>query len=191
MKSADHLRRELRFHKQSLAMARLTSHRANRNPISIIEHFCAEQIDLEDIAGPNVREICHRITAASLSKHQRISFGRFLSLISGRSKFAVAAETLYDQRVLYIDALIGLFTHRQHWQRRPEDWHCTTHNRWRQFTSLVRHLATHYPVPAFMYSVWFLQDRTARQYQRWYIHIGCGGSLTSAHAPLLWGQPGR
>ena len=55
--------------------------------------------------------------------------------------------------------LVRLNDQRHRWVRPLSSWKVTSHNRRRQFSSLIRHLLARYPVPAFMDSVWFRNDR--------------------------------
>ena len=67
------------------------------------------------------------------------------------------------------------------WVREPEDWEPRSHNVYRQFHSLVRHLIARYDVPTFMNTAW-LEGLTARSvvHQRWFIHVAQGQNIRTA-----------
>src|SRR4051812_8206552 len=81
----------------------------------------------------------------------------------------------------FANALLALSAHSRSWARRPEDWEPRTHNAYRQFHSLVRHLVAVYDVPAFMNTAW-LEGLTAEGvvHQRWFLHVAQGGNLRTA-----------
>ena len=86
----------------------------------------------------------------------------------------------------FANALLALAAHEQSWIRRPGTWEPRTHNAYRQFHSLVRHLVARYEVPAFMNTAW-LEGLTPPGvvHQRWFIHVAQGGNIrTAAGLPI-------
>ena len=61
-------------------------------------------------------------------------------------------------------------------------WRVKTHNRHRQFASLVRHLIARYPVPLFFDSVWFRRESGSSRGRDWYLHVGAGKNLRTAES---------
>jgi hypothetical protein len=83
---------------------------------------------------------------------------------------------------LFANALLALSIHAGRWVRMPEDWKPASHNTYRQFHALARHLLASYDVPTFMNSVW-LRDYVSAEvvtHQRWFIHIGQGENIRTA-----------
>ena len=74
----------------------------------------------------------------------------------------------------YAKALIEIAHYHDLWIRPIETWKSTTHNRDRQFASLLRWLFVQYDMPFFMDSVWY--DRDSFNWILWYIEIGMGMS---------------
>ena len=81
----------------------------------------------------------------------------------------------------FASALLALSAHTRSWVRRPENWEPRSHNGYRQFHSLVRHLVALYDVPTFMNSAWLEGlSRVGVVHQRWFIHVAQGGNLRTA-----------
>jgi hypothetical protein len=82
--------------------------------------------------------------------------------------------------------LLALFEHRKGWLRPVETWDPQGGNATSIFSSLADHLMADYPVPPVLLSAWFLgSDWPARQKQRWFLHVGRGGSLRKAGFPIV------
>jgi len=183
-KSSLNLCQEFAFHQKRNADECLRQSRISRNPIDAIGLFCDEQIELDDIKSVRLREVCQKITAASLSKYERRSLHRFLSSIWAVSKLPMQSEIQNQQQLNYIDALIAVHRRRRRWIRSLDQWRPQTHNREKQFLSLVRHLLITYQVPDFLGSVWFRTDDIATDYQQWYVDIGRGSSPRAGPSPI-------
>ncbi len=78
-------------------------------------------------------------------------------------------------------ALLALSAHTGRWVRHLEDWEPRSHNAYRQFHSLVRHLTARYDVPTFLNTAW-LEGLTAAGvvHQRWFLHVAQGQNLRTA-----------
>jgi PcfJ-like protein len=99
----------------------------------------------------------------------------------GRTDFFHGREA--DQ---FAGALLALSAHTGHWIREPEDWTPRSHNTYRQFHALVRHLVARYDVPTFMNTAW-LEGLTPQGvlHQRWFIHVAQGQNIrTAAGLPI-------
>jgi hypothetical protein len=86
----------------------------------------------------------------------------------------------------FANALLALSAHSKCWVRRPGNWEPRTHNGYRQFHELARHLLALYDVPAFMNSAW-LEGLTHHGviHQRWFIHVAQGQNMrTAARLPV-------
>ncbi len=83
-------------------------------------------------------------------------------------------------------AVARVAAHAKSWIRPPEIWHPRSHNPWRQFASLVRHLFVRYgPMPHFFDHAWFAGRRLEGDRQRrWYIAVGSGRSIRHCDLPL-------
>lgn len=183
-KSPLNMRQELAFHQKEKALECLRQSRVSRNPIDVMGALCDEAIEIDDIKSVRLREVCQRITAASLSKYERGSLHRFLSTIWAVSKLPMQFEIQHRQQLNYVDALIGIHRLRRRWIRSIDQWRPQSHNREKQFLSLVRHLLVSYKVPEFLGSVWFRTDESANKYQQWYVDIGSGRNPREGPAPV-------
>ena len=78
-------------------------------------------------------------------------------------------------------ALLALSAHAGRWVRSPETWDPRSHNPYRQFHSLVRHLTARYDVPTFLNSAW-LEGLTMPGvvHQRWFLHVAQGQNIRTA-----------
>jgi hypothetical protein len=78
-------------------------------------------------------------------------------------------------------ALLALSAHAGRWVRQPEGWEPRSHNAYRQFQSLVRHLTAHYDVPTFLNTAW-LEGLTPKGVvqQRWFLHVAQGQNIRTA-----------
>ena len=81
----------------------------------------------------------------------------------------------------YADALLALSAHHGDWVRPADDWHPRSHNAYRQFHDLVRHLVAVYEVPTFLNTAW-LEGLTAAGvvHQRWFLHVAQGRNIRTA-----------
>ena len=183
-KSCFDMQRELEYHERQRAVERLRESRAARNPIDVIRALCEGAIEPGDVVSVRLREVCYRITAASLSKYERRSLYKFLSALWGVSKLPMQFEIHNGQALYYIDALIAVHRCRRAWKRPLDQWRPVSHNREKQFLSLVRHLLTCYGVPRFFGSVWFRTDPSAARYQKWYVDVGNGCNPGQGPVPV-------
>jgi hypothetical protein len=78
-------------------------------------------------------------------------------------------------------ALLALSAHAGRWVRQPEGWEPRSHNAYRQFHALVRHLTARYDVPTFLNTAW-LEGLTPKGvvHQRWFLHVAQGQNIRTA-----------
>ncbi len=93
----------------------------------------------------------------------------------------------------YRNALRGLASlahHHKSWIRDPEEWSSEVERNGKpqrvdQFSSLARHLFARYDVPTFLDEAWFAErSDEAIQQQKWFIHVGAGGSVRELDTPV-------
>lgn len=183
-KSLLNILKEQESYKKQNAVEHLLQSRLARNPIDVIAAVCDGKLDPDNISSFPLREVCQRIRIESLAKHERRSLREFLSTIGLVSKLPMQSEIRDRIQLNYMDALLALHRLRRHWLRSIDQWRPKTHNRERQFLSLVRHLLTTYSVPDFLGSVWFRTDAPAPRYQQWYVDIGNGKNPRAGPAPV-------
>lgn len=84
----------------------------------------------------------------------------------------------------FAKALLALSAHAGRWVREPEGWEPRSHNAYRQFHSLVRHLTTRYEVPTFLNTAW-LEGLTPKGvvHQGWFLHVAQGKNIRTADSP--------
>jgi hypothetical protein len=81
--------------------------------------------------------------------------------------------------------LTALAHHHEQWIRPLDDWAAQGAGRYAVFASLADHLFVRYPMPAFMTDVWFAgTNARALNHQRWFLHLGRGGSIRTAGLPI-------
>lgn len=183
-KSPMNLSQELACHRKEIADRRLQQSRIARKPIKVIAAVCEGKIECDDIASAPLREVCARINAASLAKRDLLSLRDFLTEVWRVSKLPVQSERQNYRQLNYIDALMAVHRLRRRWIRPVDRWRPQSHNRQKQFHSLVRHLLVSYEVPAFFESVWFRTDASAAKYQRWYVDLGTGSNPRQGPVPI-------
>jgi hypothetical protein len=107
--------------------------------------------------------------------------GRSELLRPGRAIGRVADEPV-DRIVLGLRALVE---HRYEWLRPAEHWEPSGEGPTALFASLAHHLLANYPTPPVLLSAWFRgTDCHAHRLQRWFRHVGQGGSFRTAGLPL-------
>jgi hypothetical protein len=104
------------------------------------------------------------------------AFRRLVEVCWERTDLLRGRETIN-----FANALLALSAHAKAWVRWPGNWEPRTHNAYRQFHSLLRHLVALYGVPAFMNTAWLEGLTTVSVvHQRWFIHVAQGGNLRTA-----------
>lgn len=105
------------------------------------------------------REALYRLLSRCVDRNVNFSRGR----MTGHRSFA--------------NALKGLAYFHEFWIRPVEEWKPTSHNVFRQFNSLARHLFAKYHVPVFMDEAFYTGNAI---HQDWFIHLGSGGNIRTA-----------
>ncbi len=135
--------------------------------VDSLYHRTVPEEDLVSATDVRLHYLFGRISAKKLA--QRTCF-RALLLHLDRQKC---------QRLLQdTDYLTGLSTiaYRAYAIRQPAmTWRRTSHSVDKQFISLIDHCFVHYPVPRFMYQVWFDTKKTVQQ--QWFIDMAQGKSI--------------
>lgn len=156
----------------------------DRNPKKLIKNVCAGEINAEEITRPFWKEFCQSILNSKSDKDSRNSLSELLLIVNERADFLTEKIRFGNQTYLYVDALVQLNNRRHQWIRPIDKWYESSHNKHRQFSSLVRYLFAKYSVPIFMDSVWFRNDKGSYRMRDWFIHIGCGKNIRTAKLPI-------
>ena len=156
----------------------------HRNPKKFIEQCCEGSLTPEDVTRPNWHEVCRSIHESKPDPAARASLCQLLLTVNERADFLFESIAFAAQPYRYVDALLRLNDRRGQWIRPLEAWRPASHNLQRQFSSLVRHLLTRYPVPYFMDSAWFRRERGSYRLRDWFLHIGAGKNIRTAKTPL-------
>jgi hypothetical protein len=141
-----------------------------------------------------VRSIIERAGGTALGSVDRKTRRAFLGLLwdvrarsdllgPERSEGEDAAEPLSWT----VPGLLALSTFRRNWLRPLGEWvpDPIGVGQFPVFSSLAQHLLARYPVPPVLTWVWLGGlDWKARRQQRWYRHVGLGGSLRTAGFPV-------
>lgn len=171
------LARELRI-EASLAT------KANRHPIAYFEKGFTEargQSFLEPRAA-----IYH--WAWKQVQHNKRHVEAFKDLVDHVAHWSDLLEDVTvegNNHATIVGGLLALAAMKHAWVLPLRDWKPRSHNRDRQFHSLVSHLLVRWPVPAFFYQVWFKGGgNDARAWQRRFIHVAQGRNLRTCDLPL-------
>lgn len=106
----------------------------------------------------------------SVNKSHARRIAEFLKVIA-----AARSKLLEDDNYLVPLSIMA----RESWRiiRPVETWRPTTHNRERQFASLLRFAFTQYPLPLWLDGAWSIDSATHRVWRDWYVAVGCGENL--------------
>ncbi len=166
VRKSDLQRRQERdlFRRQSADRA-LRQARRSHNPSHAIARIFSGELDEQTVADEPLKIV------AQACRKQRAAAGlrEYLIQIDSVSKLLTAKESTI--------AVLNLYRYEGEWLRNPSDWRPRSHNTEKQVSSLAAHLLCEYEPPAFMVGVWYRKNRTR---QRWYIHLGKGGSIRTA-----------
>lgn len=158
--------------------------KVHRNPRKFIEQCCEGHLGPEDVTRPNWHEVCRSIHDSNPDTAARVSLRQLLLTVNERADFLFESIAFAAQPYRYVDALLRLNDRHRQWIRPLEAWRPGSHNPQRQFSSLVRHLLTRYPVPYFMDSAWFRREKGSYRLRDWFLHIGAGKNIRTAKTPL-------
>ncbi|TAE16456.1 MAG: hypothetical protein EAZ95_07810 [Bacteroidetes bacterium] len=79
---------------------------------------------------------------------------------------------LCDARIVNGLAAVGKYENA--WTQALDNYRPVSHNPYREFAHLLRHLFAQYPIPAFLDTAFYYQNDT---HIRWYLHLARGGSV--------------
>jgi hypothetical protein len=189
-KNARQRLRERSFATRAVADARLAQKKKElRGPEKVLEGIFRGELDEDQVTQPYLKAVCRACKLVPPCDRTRQAF-RELLLHAGKyadlaSLHPVIPEFGRQVGNTFLGGLLALAGHADHWVRSVGDWRPKTHNSRRQFSALARHLVAHWPVPAFMDSVWFKggSEDGLRQ-QRWFLHLGRGENIRTADLPL-------
>jgi hypothetical protein len=171
-KSEMQRRHESDFHRRTSAEAALRRARGSHNPSHAIARIFAGELD----EGSIVDEPLSIIAQACRKQRASAELRAYLMHLDSVSRLLTDRD--------HTIAALNLQRFAREWIRPAEEWRPRSHNIERQLSSLARHLLCEYDPPPFMDRVWYGKNRTR---QRWFIHIGRGGSIRTAEglpAPL-------
>ena len=83
----------------------------------------------------------------------------------------------------YISGLKNIFYYKFYWKKDYKDWKRPSHNKERQFSSLLRHIFAQYEVPLFMDKAWLENSyprHTTDLRIDWWLHIADGHNIRKA-----------
>ncbi len=164
-KSAVQRRQERELYRRQTAERVLRQSRLSHNPSHTITRIFLGEIDERTVVDEPLK-----IIAQACRKHAAADTLRdYLLHVDSVSKLFTARESTI--------AVLNLFLYQREWQRPASEWKPRSHNTGKQVSSLATHLLCEYQPPAFMTGVWYQKNRTR---QRWYIHLGRGGSIRTA-----------
>lgn len=155
-----------------------------RNPGKLLEDICFGRLRSEDIDRRDWQSVASIVEFIAKAPESRAALLPFLQHVHSVADLLLETVEIRDFDTPYVLALCRLNERRHQWRRSFETWRPPTHNTWRQFMSLVRHLLADYPVPAFMDWVWFEGDHDGEQHRDWYVHIGSGNNIRTAKTPV-------
>ncbi len=158
-------RQERELHQRQISERALQKSRQSHNPSHAITRIFLGELDEETIADEPLRfvaQACRKHSAADALRD-------YLMHVDSVSKVLTSRESTI--------AVLNLYRYRSEWCRDFQEWKPRSHNVEKQVASLAEHLLCEYQPPAFMTSVWYQKNRTR---QRWYIHLGKGGSIRTA-----------
>ena len=158
-------RQECELFQRQAAQRALRKSRQSHNPSHAITRIFLGELDEETIVDEPLK-----IVAQACRKHAAADGLRdYLIHIDSASKLLTSPESTI--------AVLNLYRYQNEWCRDPLEWRPRSHNIDKQVSGLAVHLLCVYEPPAFMTAVWYEKNRTR---QRWYIHLGQGGSIRSA-----------
>jgi hypothetical protein len=181
--------KERAFANRAVAISRLTRKKnERRRPEKIIERIFRGELPENAVTQPHFIAVCR---AYEVAKERHLTEAvlrlllhvcRYADLLSTQP---VISEYGWQEGNSFVEGLAALARFWSNWLRPVEDWRPRTHNSFRQFSSLARHLFARWPVPTFMDTVWFkgASAATDRQ-QHWFLHLGRGENIRTADLPL-------
>jgi len=158
--------------------------RLHHNPRKLIEAACKGEIVAADVKRPQLQRLCQSIERSKADSENRAALQALLLWAVAETDFLMETFAFGTATYPAIDALIKLNDRRGQWVRKLEQWKRPSHNARRQFSSLIRHLVAHYPVPEFMDAAWLRQEQGSQKFRGWYLHIASGKNIRTAKTPI-------
>lgn len=187
-KSRHRCDREWLFLCRQRAEEKFARSRKNRDPARWIEPILRGEVTVEDVPAPWQR-LCQRLQerdpTLSLTGDEESAL-RLFQHVDRETR--LLHEKTGQGASSYAEALFALCRHADSWRRPVESWRRRTHNASRQFPSLARHLYAEWPLPAFLDHAWFESGRAGLEQQRWFRHLGRGGSVRALELPLAYNK---
>ena len=179
----DKSRSELAHEKQLLAEQREIWHelvKIKNRPLAFLRRVIEHQGSVVLFLDDQLSAMAKRLLKARAGLQDVEGFFNMLKHLDRRSKFLWADPLHATGAQTWLDPLIRLWHRREQWRRPVEEWRPSSHNRERQFASLLRHLLAQYDVPVFMDTVWLRNDKGSARYRDAWIHVGSGKNIRSA-----------
>ncbi|MEO1616480.1 MAG: PcfJ domain-containing protein [Planctomycetota bacterium] len=141
------------------------------------------------------RLACDRFGSRKENTSMWDAFADWLELLKkANARFlqdSVAKESLAQGGCSFLETLVLLFSHREHWVRSPERWRPGSRNAKRQLRQLIHHLLDiHMEAPAFLDAAWGIvrrsdgrQNQIADQHRDWFRSIGAGHGVSQIEFP--------
>lgn len=184
-----------RFHARGARARERLQHkkREQRNPLKVLAALCEGRLREDDVTQPHLQRLL-RALDDDASAGPRIDRPALLRLIAHlhrcRAKLfdGVPVIANYGEQPgnTYLEALALIAAAARDWLRPVESWKPRTHNAFRQFASLLRHLFVKYDgMPGFFDAVWFAGRTPEAAAQRsWYLHVGRGENIRQCALPI-------
>jgi hypothetical protein len=167
-KTSEQYRQELNFHKKQKAIVSIELKNKPKNLRKNLKEHIEGKIN--DPSFPTIP-----IDASEEKKHQIKNF--LLTLATKEDNlFDGFGPTPAYQRVAtrkFIDYINELLKLHSEWVRDPSTWKPKSHNSFRNFVSILRHLFCLYDVPNFMDKAWIDES----EFRKWYLHLGKGKNI--------------
>ena len=149
-------------------------------PLEFLKSIAKHDRPLVFFLDDQICTMAKRLVTAKSGLQDVEGFFDMLSYLDRRSKFLWADPLYATDAQTWLDPLIRLWHRRGQWIRSLKKWRPKSHNRERQFASLLRHLMADYDVPSFMDTVWLRNDRGAARYRDAWVHVARGKNIRTA-----------
>lgn len=183
-KSEVALRQELKLYRARKASACLRSSRIDRHPSAVIEAVCADELKPEHIHSSRLRDACVCLAGSKRGTEERRALSSFVTTLLKATTLPLEFERTGRGEQSYMIAIVAIHRLRERFVRPVSTWRPTSRSRRRQFASLVAHLFSRYPIPAFFDDIWFRRDGRAKRYQKWCVDVAQGASLRDGPLPV-------
>jgi hypothetical protein len=156
----------------------------HRNPRKLIVALCRGEIDPDSIKRDGWKFLARAIADSSKKPGDRQALEELLLWAEAETDLLLEDMKFGGITYAAYHGLIKLNDRRGQWLRPLADWKRRSHNARRQFSSLVRHLTSTYPVPEFMDAAWVRTENGSRLWRELFVYIGAGDNPRNAKLPL-------